>query len=140
MEAFPRVLQNTDARLLIAGEFYENRAGYIDLISKLNIGDKIILNDDFIPDEKVGMFFSAADLVALPYISATQSGVIQIAYNFDKPVVATPVGGLPEVVVQDETGYVVDKIDGNSIAEGIIHLLELRDKVNFEQNIQKYKK
>lgn len=140
LEAFPRVLRQTDALLMIAGEFYEDRTGYMNLINKLNIRDKIILIDDFIPDEKVGLFFSAADLVALPYISATQSGVIQIAYNFDKPVVATPVGGLPEVVVQDKTGYVVDKIDGNSIADGIIHLLKLKDKVNFEQNIQKYKK
>ncbi len=140
LEAFPRVLQRTDALLMIAGEFYEDRTSYMDLINKLNISDKIILNDDFIPEEKVGLFFSAADLVALPYISATQSGIIQVAYNYNKPVVATPVGGLPEVVVQDKTGYVVDKIDGNSIADGIIHLLELKDKVNFEQNIQKYKK
>ena len=140
LEAFPKVLQHTDARLLIAGEFYEDRTSYMDLIKKFNISDKIILNDDFIPDEKVGLFFSAADLVALPYISATQSGVIQVAYNYDKPVVATPVGGLPEVVIQNKTGYIVEKIDARSIADGIVHLLDLMKRVNFEKNINDYKK
>jgi glycosyltransferase involved in cell wall biosynthesis len=134
------VLDSTDAKLLIAGEFYDDRAGHIEKITGLNLKNNVILHENFVPDDEVGWYFSAADVVALPYISATQSGVVQIAYHYDRPVVATPVGGLPEVIVQNKTGYVVSDINSKALAKGIVHLLNIKNEVDFESNIRNYKK
>jgi len=140
LEAFPQILKKINVKLLIAGEFYDEKTNYLKQIENINSKDCIILKDNFIPDNEVGLYFSAADIVALPYISATQSGIVQIAYNYDRPVVATPVGGLPEVILQDKTGYVVSDISANSFAEGIVHMIKLKNEIDFEANIHEYKK
>ena len=69
-------------------------------------------------------YFLAADLVVLPYVSATQSGIVQIAYNYDRPVVSTNVGGLPEVVRDGETGYLVPPGDPQALADAIIRFFD----------------
>lgn len=140
LEAMPAILKKKKAKLLIAGEFYDDSSNYLNLIEKLNLKQDVILKTDFIPNEKVGLFFSAADVVALPYLSATQSGVIQIAYHYNRPVVATPVGGLPEVVLQDKTGFVVSEINADSLAQGIVRTLDFLKDVNFEKHISQFKK
>lgn len=106
-------------KLLIAGEFYTSREKYVSLIEELGLQDKIVLHDHFIADEDVKYYFSAADCLALPYRTATQSGVTQIAYNFSLPMIVTRVGGLPEIVPDGSVGLVCEPT-----AESIASALE----------------
>lgn len=101
-------IKELSVKLIVAGEFYSDKQPYLDLIGKLNIHSNVILKTDFIPDDKVATYFSAADLVVQPYKHATQSGVTQICYHFEKPMLVTDVGGLPEIVPHQKVGYVVD--------------------------------
>lgn len=95
-------------RLLIAGEFYTNKAPYAERINAADLKDSVILHDRFIPDDEVRHYFSACDFLVLPYKSATQSGVTQIAYKFHLPVIVTDVGGLREIVPDGKVGYVAE--------------------------------
>jgi len=95
--------------LIVAGEFYEEAQPYLDLISQLNIADRIILRTDFIPNNQVAQYFSAADMVVQTYKTATQSGVTQIAYFYNKPMLVTNVGGLAELVPHLKVGYVCEQ-------------------------------
>ena len=101
-------IRRLPVKLVVAGEFYGNEEKYVELIKRRGIGDRVILHDDFIPDEKVKCYFSAADLLVQPYRTATQSGIAQIAYHFELPMVVTRVGGLPEIVIHGQSGYVVE--------------------------------
>lgn len=105
--AEPCMKAEKDVELIVAGEFYGNEEKYKTLERDLGLQGKVRWFSDFIPDEKVKLFFSAADLIVQPYKSATQSGVTQIAYHFEKPMVVTNVGGLPEIVPDGKAGYVV---------------------------------
>ena len=102
-------------KLLIAGEFYASREKYIALIERLGLQDRVVLHDHFVADEDVRYYFSAADCLVLPYRTATQSGVTQIAYNFSLPMIVTRVGGLPEIVPDGRVGLVCEP-DADSIA------------------------
>ncbi len=93
--------------LLVAGECYDDWAAYQAIIEEHNLAAHLHLHTDFIAADQVRVFFSAADLVVQPYKSATQSGISQIAYYFDKPMIVTNVGGLPEIVNNGVSGYVV---------------------------------
>lgn len=93
-------------RLIVAGEFYASRDKYLSIIAEDGLRDEVVLHDFFIADEDVRYYFSAADCLVLPYRSATQSGVTQIAYNFSLPMIVTDVGGLPEIVPDGRTGLV----------------------------------
>jgi D-inositol-3-phosphate glycosyltransferase len=94
-------------KLLIAGEFYEDAAPYEALIQKHNLESRLVRATDFIPNERVADYFSAADLVVQPYKHATQSGVSQVAYHFGRPMLVTDVGGLAELIPAGVVGYVV---------------------------------
>jgi glycosyltransferase involved in cell wall biosynthesis len=109
LEAFATSSSRTGGKikLIVAGEFYENDEPYRRIIRERNMADDVILFDRFIRDEEVSSFFSLADLVVQPYRSATQSGVTQIAYHFNKPMVVTGVGGLREIVPDGKCGLVV---------------------------------
>ena len=95
-------------KLLIAGEFYASREKYVSLIETLGLKDRVALHEGFIADEDVRYYFSASDCLVLPYRSATQSGVTQIAYNFSLPMLVTNVGGLPEIVPDGRVGLVCE--------------------------------
>lgn len=110
---------NRRLKLLIAGDFAGGRPEYDEMIEGLGIGNLISITDGHIPISEVEKFFAASDLVVLPYESATQSGVIQVAYSFEKPVLATNVGGLPDVVFDGVTGYVVEPLQPDLIADAI---------------------
>lgn len=100
-------------KLLVAGEFYTSRESYLALIDELGLKDRVVLHDRFIADEDVCCYFSVADSLVLPYRSATQSGVTQIAYNFSLPMLVTNVGGLPEIVPDGVVGLVCEPtVDG----------------------------
>jgi len=107
LEAFSdHRLQNQNLKLIVAGEFYEDIQPYYDLIDKYDLLESVILVAKFIPDNEVVSYFCAADIIVQPYRSATQSGVTQIAYHFEKPMLVTDVGGLKEIVPHDKVGYV----------------------------------
>ena len=108
LEAFAdqRLQQYPELKLIVAGEFYADPQKYLDAAKAL--GDRVILRPEFIPDDQVRYYFCAADLVVQPYKTATQSGITQIAYHFDKPMLVTRVGGLPEIVPDGITGYVAE--------------------------------
>lgn len=117
------LLRDSSFRLLIAGEFYEAPEPYHQQISRLGIGDKLILRTDFIGDSEVKYYFCAADVVVQPYRSATQSGVSPLAYHFSKPMIVTCVGGLPDMVPHLRTGLVAEP-QPESIAAAIAQFLE----------------
>jgi glycosyltransferase involved in cell wall biosynthesis len=104
--ADPR-LRGKKLKLIIAGEFYEDDKPYREIIRSMGLENEIVFFDRFINDNEVALFFSACDLVIQPYKDATQSGVTQIAYHFEKPMVVTDVGGLREIVPDGICGYVV---------------------------------
>lgn len=118
------VLKDSDIRLLIAGEFYEDEKPYQEQINRLGISDHLILRTNFIPDSEVKYYLCAADVVVQPYRNATQSGVTPLAYHYEKPMIVTDVGGLPSLVPNEKAGLVV-KPDPKSIAEGVLRFYQL---------------
>jgi glycosyltransferase involved in cell wall biosynthesis len=116
----PSILKAIDCTLLIVGEFYEGREECLGLIQSLDLSASVRLVDRYVANEEVALYFSAADLVVLPYTSATQSGVVTIAYSFERPVVTTKVGGLPEVVIDGQTGFLVDPADPAALADAVV--------------------
>lgn len=139
LEAFADArLRQLKVKLIIAGEFYENPQPYRELIAKLNLENHIELRTNFIPDSDVKNYFSIADIVAQPYRSATQSGVSQIAYHFEKPMLVTDVGGLAEIVPHNKVGYVVD-VSPKQITDALVDFFENKRAEEFIQNIRKEK-
>ncbi|MBI5020625.1 MAG: glycosyltransferase [Ignavibacteriales bacterium] len=116
---FDAMKQLDDVQLLAVGEYYDDQKKYVDKVKSFGLESRIKFYPDYIPNDQVALYFSAADIVVLPYLSATQSGITQIAYNFDKPVIATNVGGLAEVVIDGRTGYVVPPNDAAALASAI---------------------
>ncbi len=112
-------LKTLRVKLLVAGEFYGDARPYMEQIDRLGIRDRLELHTDFIPDSAVNRYFSACDIVAQPYKTATQSGVTQIAFHFGKPMLVTAVGGLPEIVADGKFGYVVQP-DSRQIADALV--------------------
>ena len=120
LEAFAdERLQNKNLKLIVAGEFYEDEKPYLDLIDKYNLSDSVILATNFIPDDEVVNYFCAVDIIVQPYRNATQSGVTQIAYHFEKPMLVTDVGGLKEIVPHNKVGYVC-KPNSSSVIDAIL--------------------
>ena len=126
-------------KLLIAGEFYASREKYISLIEQLGLQDRVVLHDRFIADEDVKYYFSAADALVLPYRTATQSGVTQIAYNFSLPMIVTRVGGLPEIVPDGRVGLVCEA-DAESIKEALQALYDGDRLQIFKENFAQERK
>jgi len=110
-------------KLLIAGEFYEDRKAYDEQIASLGIQENLILHTNFIPDNEVKNYFCAADVVIQPYRNATQSGVTPLAYHFEVPVIVTNVGGLPAMVPDNKVGLVAEP-DAESLAQKIQEYFE----------------
>jgi glycosyltransferase involved in cell wall biosynthesis len=134
--AFNRVLDHKpDTTLLIVGECYENLSKYTDLLEAENLTDRTVLVTKYVANEEVEPYYKAADVVCLPYNSATQSGIVMMAYGFRRPVVVTDVGGLPEFVRPGATGLVVPPGDRDALAAGVVEALELGETVDFESNI-----
>ena len=106
-------------KLIVAGEFYGDPKPYMEQIKRLDISDRVVLHTEFIPDHEVNRYFCAADLVAQPYKNATQSGVSQISYHFERPMLVTHVGGLPEIVPDGKCGFVVTP-EAQAIADAIV--------------------
>lgn len=124
-----------DYCVVIAGEMYGDFASYQTLIDETQTANRIKLFVRYIDDAEVPAFFSAADVCVLPYISATQSGIVQIAFNFNLPVIVTDVGGLAEMVENGETGLVVDSPTPQELATKIRFYFENKLEQNMRQAI-----
>ena len=130
---------NLGVKLIIAGEFYDDKAEYTDMISDLGIEKNIIMKSDFIPADKVKDYFCAADMITQTYRTATQSGVTQIAYSFNRPMLVTDVGGLAEIVPNNKVGYVTSQ-DPTEIANAIIDFYKSNREKVFSDNTRLEKK
>jgi glycosyltransferase involved in cell wall biosynthesis len=111
-------------RLMVAGEFYEDAAPYQEQIDRLGIRDRLVLRTDFIPDSEVRDYLCAADAVIQPYRNATQSGVTPLAYHFEKPMIVSNVGGLPDLVPHEQVGLVAEPEPG-AMADAILRYYTL---------------
>lgn len=129
LDAWQRI-KDKSLKLIVAGEFYASREKYMPLVEAL--GDRVVLHDRFVPDEEVKYYFSAADAVILPYRSATQSGVTQVAYNFRVPMIVSNVGGLAEIVPDDRVGYVVAP-DADEVAAAV-------DRICSDGNLERFRR
>jgi glycosyltransferase involved in cell wall biosynthesis len=139
LEAFEKVLeQNKSVRLMIVGEFYGNKEKYLPIIEKEGLAEYIYLNDNYIENSEVYKYFCASDILVQPYKTASQSGVSQVAYHFNKPMIVTNVGALPEMVPDGRVGFVTN-VDSNEVADAILKYIEYSDKDFFIRNIQKEK-
>jgi glycosyltransferase involved in cell wall biosynthesis len=131
-------LRQMGVKLIVAGEFYNNAEKYFELEKELGLEGEVIWHREFVPDSKVRYYFGAADIIVQPYKSATQSGVTQIAYHFEKPMIVTNVGGLAEIVPNGKAGYVVEP-DEREIADAIVDFFgnnrqeEFREGLLFEK-------
>jgi D-inositol-3-phosphate glycosyltransferase len=132
-------LKTESFKLLIAGEFYEDKEKYLQKITHYQLENKIILKDYFIPDNEVNLYFSACDAVIQPYKSATNSGVSMVSYFYNKPIISTNVGGLKEIIQDNRTGWLCEP-NPKDIAKAIKKFLSTNDLSSMEQNIQAFKK
>lgn len=138
IHALPTIVDKIDdVKLYIVGDFDGDKERYLEMIRKNKVEDHVRIFDGYIPDNEVEKFFVSSDLVVLPYESATQSGIVQIAYGFRKPVVVTDVGGLPEVVENGKTGYVVESKNTEQLAAAIIKFFEENKAAEFADNVEK---
>ena len=128
-----------NVKLLVAGEFYIDEKPYIESIEKLGLTDSIVLHTNFIANDAIVNYFCASDIVAQPYKEATQSGVTQIAYHFDKPMITTNVGGLSEMVPDGKVGYVVEP-DSKQIADALFKYFSEDMESQFVENVKEEKK
>jgi glycosyltransferase involved in cell wall biosynthesis len=140
LESMPIILAEIDATLVIAGEFWRDENSYYDRIKTLRIERDVRIVNHYIKNEDIKFYFTASDIVALPYLTATGSGVAQMAVGFNKPVLTTDVGCLPEIVRHEKTGYVVKPKDPESIAVNIISFFKNKKEVEFTENIARYRK
>jgi len=136
--ADPRIRQH-NIRLIVAGEYYGDADFYEQLIKRLNIEDRLDLFTDFIPNNEVLNYFSAADVVVQPYRTATQSGISQIAYHFEKPMIVTNVGGLPEIVPDNKVGFVTE-VDPTAITDAILRFYSEQKEADFADNLKEEKR
>lgn len=130
--------QNQNFKVLIAGEFYEDRKVYDELIVQLSIHEQLILKTDFIPDSEVKYYLCAADAVVQPYRNATQSGVTPLAYHFEVPMIVTNVGGLPALVPHNKVGLVCEP-NAEAIAQTMLQMQQL-GTTGFLPGLQEEKK
>lgn len=119
LRAMPEILSKRAVKLLVAGECYGDEKPLHALIAELGIGAALKLDLKYVPNEAVATYMVAADAVVVPYLHATQSGIVQVAYAFGKPVITTRVGGIPEVVWEGETGLLVPPSDPAALAAAV---------------------
>lgn len=128
--------QIAHVKLLVVGSFGDDKDAYVEIIEREKIADCVEMIDGYTPDHEVEKYFAACDLVVLPYESATQSGIVQIAYGFEKPVVVTNVGGLPDVVEDGKTGYVVEPKNPKALSEKIADYFAQNKEQEFVRNVR----
>jgi len=137
LNAMPGIVKELpDCKLLVLGSFGDDKQSYLDLIEENGVSDSILLKDTYTPDNEVEKYFTASDIVILPYEDATQSGIVQISYGFEKPVLVTNVGGLPDVVTDGKTGYVVEPRNPEAITEKVLDFYQNKRMDEFHESIK----
>ena len=137
LRAIPIVKQQLEnVKLMVVGSFGDDKEEYMQLIKEKHIEDCVEVIDDYTPDNEVEKYFAGCDLVVCPYESATQSGIVQIAYGFEKPVIVTNVGGLPDAVTDGKTGYIVEPHNPMRIADVVIDFYESGRENDFLEHIK----
>jgi glycosyltransferase involved in cell wall biosynthesis len=126
-------------KLLVVGEFYDNPEHYYEMIRNLGIENNVIVKNEFVPTKDIKYYFSAADMVAQTYHTASQSGISQVAYNFECPMLVTNVGGLSEIIPHGKVGYVVEK-DPKQIADAINDFYSNSKEEKYIENLKEEKK
>ena len=132
-------IKNQGIKLLIAGEFYDDKNFYLQLIKKLKLQDRVIVHDKFIPNDEVRDYFCASNLVAQTYRNATNSGVTMVGYFYEKPMLVTNVGGLSEIVPNEVCGYVVEN-NCALISEKVVDFFANDREKQFVKNVKIEKK
>ena len=137
IEALPLIRrQVNNAHLLVVGEFYDNPRPYLETMERLGLDTSITIINEYVANEAVHLYFTAANLAVLPYNEATQSGILSIAYGFAKPVVITDVGGLAELVDDGKTGFIVPPHDIPKLADAVIRYFKENHEQEFSRNIE----
>ena len=140
VNAMPEIVSRlNNVKLYIVGDFGDAKDEYMKLIEDNGIKENIVIRDGYVPDKEVEPYFAAADVNICPYETATQSGIIQIAYGFDLPVIATNVGGLPEVVTDSKTGYVVEPCNAAAISDAVCRYFEDNRQADFIEGVRNEK-
>lgn len=136
IQAAPAIIERVpDAKIYIVGDFGGNKDEYLALMEATGVMDHFVIRDGYIPDADVEPYFAAADLNICPYESATQSAIVQIAFGFGIPVIATNVGGLPEAVTDKKTGYIVEACNPKALADAIVRFFEENHAEEFHANV-----
>tara|TARA_Y100000310_G_C20462410_1_gene706008 strand:+ start:11 stop:850 length:840 start_codon:yes stop_codon:yes gene_type:complete len=136
IKAMPDLVKEfPDLDLLVVGEFWDDAKDQKELIEQSPVKNHIKVIEDYIPNEIVGNYFKACDICVLPYRSATNSGIVQTAFAFHKPCVVTRVGGLPEVVLDKKTGYVIEPKSTKEIIKVVTEYYKENKQKEFEQNV-----
>lgn len=138
IKAMPLVLKKLKLKLLVVGEFWKDvsKDEIEKEINKLGIKENVKIIDEYVPNEDVAKYYRASDVVVLPYLSATNSGIVQTAFGLERPVIVTRVGGLPEVVTDNKTGFVVRSKNYKEIANAIIKFYKEKKENEFIKNIK----
>ncbi len=119
LKAMPEILEKISCTLLVVGEFWEDIGKYISLVHELGLAAHVRLEDRYVPAAEISNYFLASDIVVLPYLSATGSGIAKLAYSFGRPVIVSDVGSLPQSVVEGVNGYIVQSGCPHSLAAAI---------------------
>ncbi|MCK4979487.1 MAG: glycosyltransferase family 4 protein [Candidatus Delongbacteria bacterium] len=140
IRSLPNIINKIEnAHLLIVGEVYGDAKKYHNAIEENELGNRVTFVDRFVKDKEIELYFKAADVLALPYIQATQSGVVQIAYDMELGAVATPVGSLAELVLDNKTGIMATDVSKEAFADAIVRYFEL-DQEELIRNIKEESK
>lgn len=137
LQAMPGIQAETPARLVVAGEFWEDAERYRRRVRGLGLEDRVTLVDRYIPTEEVALYFRAADLVVLPYVSVTGSGLLQMAFGFHVPVVASRLGALAETVRHGATGFLVPPRDPQALARAVVEFFRGRHGRSMSERIRR---
>lgn len=140
IEAIPYVVRQIACQFYIVGEFYEDEAAYLAQIRRAKVEKYVTIINRYVPNEEVGYYFTACDIVVLPYEDATQSGIIPLAFAFDRPVITTRVGGLPKMVQHGLTGFLVAPKNPEALAQAILDFYREARPTEFRDHIRKAKK
>ena len=139
LDAMSIIPEEKNVTLMVTGEFWDDKQKYLDKIDNYGISKNVRIIDEYVPNEAIGIYFAASDLVVQPYHSASGSGICQMAYGFNRPVIATHVGSLPDVVQDGINGRIVKPRDHQGLAKAILESLEKDTLDKLTRNAEKTK-